>query len=43
MNADDLDRRRAAIRQRQLLLALEQWGPSYVGRITKARDRKSVV
>ncbi|GAA0462939.1 hypothetical protein Ade02nite_29580 [Paractinoplanes deccanensis] len=40
MNADDLDRRRAAIRQRQLLLALEQWGPSYVGRITKASEEE---
>jgi hypothetical protein len=27
--ANDLDRRRSKIRQRQLLLALEQWGPAY--------------
>jgi hypothetical protein len=27
--SDDLDRRRSKIRQRQLLLALEQWAPAY--------------
>jgi hypothetical protein len=33
---DDLDRRQAKIRERQLLLALEQWGPDYVFHITEA-------
>ncbi|WP_143234773.1 hypothetical protein [Paractinoplanes atraurantiacus] len=33
-----MDRRRTAVRQRQLLLALEQWGPEYVGRVTQATD-----
>jgi hypothetical protein len=36
MMGDDLDRRRSKIRERQLLLALEQWGPAYVGNITDA-------
>ncbi|MFF5076395.1 hypothetical protein ACFY36_05040 [Actinoplanes sp. NPDC000266] len=35
---ESLDRRRTAVRQRQLLLALEQWGPEYVGRVTQATD-----
>ncbi|MEV4350830.1 hypothetical protein AB0J83_40755 [Actinoplanes sp. NPDC049596] len=35
-----LDRRRLAVRQRQLLLALEQWGPAYVGRVTQATDEE---
>jgi len=33
---EDLDRRRSKIRERQLLLALEQWGPAYAGNITDA-------
>ncbi|MEU8817562.1 hypothetical protein [Actinoplanes sp. NPDC048796] len=35
-----LDRRRTAVRQRELLLALEQWGPDYVGRVTQATDEE---
>jgi hypothetical protein len=29
VSGEDLDRRRAKIRQRQLLLAVEQWAPAY--------------
>jgi hypothetical protein len=32
----DLERRRVAIRQRRLLLALEQWGPGYAAGVTQA-------
>jgi hypothetical protein len=35
-----LDRRRVAVRQRQLLLALEQWGPAYAGRVAQATDEE---